>query len=178
MALATPEELASYMQQDLDLSTAVLVLDIASDRFQTEADTVFTVTAVTYETKGRGQSVIAIPYHPLVAVIAVRVEGVVVDPTEYDPVGQELYRSAGWGGRLWRPSKVEVDLTYGYDSAGDDVKGAVLEAAAGGYSAPNPALSMEQIDDYTVRYAALAVGTQLSPAGIRLAERYRFGGFA
>lgn len=174
--LATPSELASYLQQDLDASTANLALTTASGLFELEANTKFASTAATWTVEGCGQAVLAIPHHPLIAVVQVRVDSTVISSSDYALVGQNLYRLTGWGGRLWRPQKVEVDLTYGYTSVPDDVKLAVLDLAAEEYRNPSNAVS-EQIDDYMVRYEA---GTQIltGPNWRDIAARYRFGGFA
>lgn len=187
--LATAAELASYLQQDLDTSTANLLLTIASARFELEADTKFSVTAATYQVEGRGQPVISLPNSPVVAVTAVRVAGVTLAVSDYTLVINNLYRVIGWG-RIWGstvptapyvgfpPELVEVDFTHGYASATDDVKGAVLETAAVAYVSPNAAAIFEQIDDYTIRTAPHAAGFQLSPAAKLLAAEYRRGGFA
>lgn len=175
--LATPAELASYLQQDLDASTANLVLDVASAELEEAADTKFASTEATLVAEGCGQTVIVIPYHPVIAVSQVRIDGVVVSSSDYSLVGQNLYRLTGWGGRTWHPQKVEVDLTYGHTDVPDDVKGAVLEMAAAGYG--NPSLTTrEQIDDYAVQYAVAAGGVGLTDHARKVANRYRFGGFA
>jgi hypothetical protein len=187
--IATPSELASYLQQDLDLSTATLVLALATARFELEADTKFSVTAATYQVEGRGQPVISLPNTPVVAVTAVRVGGVTLAASDYTLVINNLYRVIGWG-RAWGstmstapyvgfpPQLVEVDFTHGFASAGDDVKGAVLESAAVAYANPNAAAVLEQIDDYTIRTAPDAAGFRLTPAAQLLAAEYRRGGFA
>lgn len=176
MPLATAPELASYLQQDLDASTANLALTTASGLFEREANTKFASTAATWVVEGCGQTVLAIPHYPLISITQVRVDSAVISSTDYSLVGQNLYRLAGWGGRLWHPQKVEVDLTYGYTSVPDEVKLAALDIAAGLYQNPTSAVS-EQIDDYTVRYEA---GTAILPGPDwqEIAAKYRFGGFA
>lgn len=187
--LATASELASYLQQDVDTSTANLALTIASARFELESGTKFSPTAATYQVEGRGQPVIALPRAPVVAVIAVRVAGVVLAASDYALVINNLYRIIGWG-RIWGPTVatapyidfppelVEVDYTYGYASTPDDVKGAVLESAAVAYNNPDATVIAEQIDDYSVRTAAGSGGFKLTPGAQTLAELYRAGGFA
>lgn len=174
--LATPADLAAYLQQDLDASTANLVLDVASAEFEEAADTKFASTDATLVVEGCGQTVIAIPYHPVIAIVQVRIDGTVVAPSDYALVGQNLYRMTGWGGRTWYPEKVEIDLAYGYTDVPDDAKGAVLEMAAAGYG--NPSLTIrEQIDDYAVQYAT-STGVGLTAHAAKVAHRYRFGGFS
>lgn len=175
--LASASELASYLQQDLDTATAELLLTVASAEFETAADTKFASTSTTWVVEGRGQTVLALPKHPVIAVSAVRVDSVTVSASDYALVGQNLYRSTGWGGHTWHPSKVEVDYTYGYTAVPDDVKGAVLEMAGAAYS--NPTLvTREQIDDYAVQYASVAAAMALTPAAEKTANHYRFAGIA
>jgi hypothetical protein len=187
--LATAAELASWLQQDVDTSTANLVLTAASARFELESGTKFSSTAATYQVEGRGQPVISLPRGPVIAVSAVRVAGVTLAASDYTLVISNLYRVIGWG-RIWGstvptapyvgfpPELVEVDYTYGYTTVPDDVKGVVLETAGVAYQSPNPGNIYEGIDDYIVKSAPDAGGIQLSPAAQLLAEYYRSGGFA
>jgi hypothetical protein len=187
MPLATASDLASYLKQDVDTSTATLVLAIASDLFETAAATKFSSTTATYSVEGRGQPVISIPREPLISIQQVRVAGTILATTEYTQVGLNLYRVVGWGRIFGQttatapyvafpPDLVEVDYTYGYTSVPDAVKGVVLETAGAAYQSPDITVTQEQIDDYMVRSAPNAGGVQLSAAAKELAERYRAGG--
>jgi hypothetical protein len=187
MPLATASDLASYLKQDVDTSTATLALTVASDLFETEAATKFSTTTATYSVEGRGQPVISIPREPLISIQQVRVAGTVLASTEYTQVGTNLYRVIGWGrifGQIgatapyvaFPPDLVEVDYTYGYTAVPDAVKGAVLETAGAMYLGPDITTAAEQIDDYRIEMARATGGVQLSPAARLLAERYRAGG--
>lgn len=168
---ATPSELASYLQQDLDTATATLVLEVLSERFAEDSLTRFEPTSATYAVAGTGASVLILPFEPVIAVAAVRVNGVAV--TDYTAIGGVLYRLAGFGSRLaFPPDLVEIDLSYGYATAPDDVKGAVLESAALAYQNPDRVMS-EAIDDYSVRYLAESGGMQLSAGARSVAAFYR-----
>lgn len=167
---ATPSELASYLQQDLDAATANLVLTVASGEFARAADTEFTATAVTYRTTGTRATGIILPFSPVIAVSAVRINSVAV--TGYTLIGRRLYRPAGFGSS-WTtvpPDLLEVDLTHGYTTVPDNVKGAVLEMAAQAYANPE-LVTRESIDDYSIQRATGAVG--LTPIAEKLARRYR-----
>lgn len=189
MPLATASELASFLKQDVDTSTANLALATASTLFETRAATKFSSTTATYQVEGRGQPVISIPNSPLISIQQVRIAGVILASTEYTRVMNQLYRVIGWG-RIWGstnptapyvgfpPDLVEVDHTYGYTSVPDDVKGAVLETAGAMYMGPDITTMAEQIDDYRIEMSRTAGGVQLSPAAEKLAEWYRSGGFA
>lgn len=173
MALyATPEELASYLQQDVDTATATLVLTVASAQFSRAADTQFAATTATYTTLGMPFRYLVLPFRPVIAVQAVRINGATV--TGYTLIRSTLYRPAGFGTPLNDPPDVvEVDLTHGYTSVTDDVKAAVLDTAAQAYSIPVAAVIGENIDDYAVRYANASGGVQLTPFARDLAALYR-----
>jgi hypothetical protein len=177
LPLPTASELASYLQQDLDTSTATLVLTLAGATFEKEADTKFSITSTTLVVEGVGQPVIALPRYPVAAVSEVRIDGTVLASTEYVVVGQNLYRLAGWGGRSWHPQKVEIDYTFGYASWPDDARAAVLEIAAQAYQSPDQ-LIRTQIDDYAEQRSAGAAGLAMTPGAAEVAALYRWGGFA
>lgn len=177
---ATASELAGYMKKDLDTYTAELALTVTSAEFSRVADTWWAQQTTTYKTPGVGQRAIVLPYNPVVSVSAVRIDAVAV--TDYKLVRQTVYRQAGFG--LWYaafgatgawfgppPADVQIDLTYGYAAPTDDVKGAVLEAAAAVYGSPDSTVTAESVDDYTVRY--LQLGRKLTPGAQALAELLR-----
>lgn len=173
MALyATPTELASYLQQDLDSATATLVLTVASGQFSLYADTQFASTAVTYTALGTPFMSLTLPFRPVIAVQALRINGVTV--TGYTLIKNTLFRAAGFGTPLnTPPDVVQVDLTHGFTSVPDDVKAAVLDMAAQAYSVPVGVVSSEAIDDYSIKYAASGGGVQLTPYARDVAALYR-----
>jgi hypothetical protein len=174
---ATPSDLASYLQQDLDTATATLVLTKASALFDARSRSHFGGTlSATYTKPGNGQIELVMPLGPLVAVSLVQVAGVTLTAgVDYTVIEQSLYRRSGFG-IPWRfpPDLVEVDYTYGYATIPDEVAAAVLESAAAAYSNPQ-AVSREQIDDYAVSYgagAAMAGGMGLTQSARELADFY------
>lgn len=168
---ATPSELASYLQQDVDTSTATLVLQICSELFAKRAHTRFESTAATCSRPGVNAFEIVLPFQPLIAVSAVRIKGVAV--TDYTVIGPSVYRRLGFGS-WWAfpPDLIEIDYTHGYTTVPDDVKGAVLESAGAAYSSPDITVKSESIDDYSVSSAANSGGVMLSPAAQILADYY------
>lgn len=173
--LATAGDLASFLQQDLDTSTANLVLTIASAEFEAAADTRFASTTATYTVEGTGQQIITLPRLPVIAVQSVTVDGVAV--TDYSVVGATLYRLAGFGGATAVAPGVVVTYTHGYTTVPDDVRGAVLEMAAQAYDNPTRQ-AREQIDDYAAQSAPGGGGVGLTPHAQRVAGRYRIGAVA
>jgi hypothetical protein len=178
---ATVAELASFLKQDVDTSTATLALQVTSQLFTLRSNTAFNPVTVTYQTPALGYRQLYLPYRPVTAVSAVRIvsaqAGTLVI-TDYTRIKQVLYRLIGFGvPGVFPPDMVEVDLTYGYTAPGDDVKGAILESAGAAYMGPDITVAQETIDDYTIKAAPRTGGVRLSDAAQALADMYR-GSFA
>ena len=168
---ATLDDLASFLQKDIDNSTGQLALDTASELFAREAGTWFAPTSTTFQVPGMGWTELYLPFRPIISISAVRIAGVTV--TDYSRIKFILYRLQGWGipGRC-PPDLVEVDLIHGYATAPNDVRGAVLETAATAYQAPDNTTASESIDDYTIKFTNIG-GMMLSPSAMGLASLYR-----
>jgi hypothetical protein len=173
---ATDAELASYLKQDVDTSTATLALQTASALFSTRAQTWFAPTSTTWSTPGVGARQLYLPFRPIISVDAARIinSAGTTTVTDWKLIRGVLYRLAGWGvPGAFPPDEVQIDLTHGYATAGDDVKGAVLETAGAAYMSPDITVAQETIDDYTIKAALNAGGMSLSPAAQMLADYYR-----
>lgn len=174
---ATPDELASYLQKDLDASTATLVLQVTSQMFSARANTMFAATTVTYQAPALGYRQLLLPFRPVTAVSAVRIVSSAAGTstiTDYTRIKTVLYRLIGFGvPGVFPPDMVEVDLTHGLVPCPDDVKGAVLESAGASYQGPDITVAAEAIDDYSIKMAANTGGVSLSPSALALADLYR-----
>lgn len=169
---ATAEELAGYLQKDLDTYSATQVLTLASSLFSQAADAWWSPQSSTYTRTGTRLTALTLPFLPVTAVSAVRINGVAV--TDFTLIDGTLYRAAGFGSSsATPPDLLEIDLTHGYATASDDVKGAVLETAAQAYDIPVGAVVAESIDDYAVKYATTGGGLQLTKSASDLAASYR-----
>ena len=162
----------------MDTATATLNLQTASQLFSTRANTMFAPTTVTYQTQALGYRQLFLPYRPITAVSAVRIvsaaTGATTTITDYSRIKTVLYRLIGFGvPGIFPPDMAEVDLTYGYATPGDDVRGAVLETAATAYQVPDVTVAAEQIDDYRIQMAPGTGGLMLTPAAAKLADLYR-----
>jgi hypothetical protein len=169
-------ELASYLQKDVDTSSATLAIQVASQLFSTRANTMFLPTTVTYQVIGQGYWQLYLPFRPIVSVSAVRIIGTsgTLTITDYTRIKSVLYRLIGFGvPGAFPPDMVEVDLIHGYAAVPDDVKGAILESAGAAYSSPDITVASESIDDYSIKSAANAGGVSLTPAASTLATLYR-----
>lgn len=174
---ATASDLANFLQIDpasINTITANLVLTLASGEFSRAADAWWVPQTTTYKRVGTYATQLVLPFDPVTAVSAVRINGVTV--TGYTLIVNTLYRPAGFGlgvPNINPPDSLEVDLTYGYASVADDVKGAVLDMGAQVYMSPDSGVVSEQIDDYAVRRRAESGEIQLTPKAQKLADSYR-----
>lgn len=172
----TPSELASFMKQTLDTNIATLAIQVVSELFAKRAHTRFESTSATYSQPGTNAFQIVLPFQPLIAVSQIRITPFQSTPqviTDYSVIGPSVYRKLGFG-NWWRfpPDLVEIDYTHGYTTVPDDVKGAVLESAAIAYDNPDPAITSESIDDYSVKTNPNMGGVMLSPQAQMLADYY------
>lgn len=136
--LVTAEELASYLQHDLDRATAELAIGGASDTVRGYCGWDIAYEAgVTLTVDGNGARVLTLPTMLLLAVAEVRVDGTALDPGEYrwTPAGL-LWRAAGWPLAF---QIVEVDCDHGYQPVPDAAKVVTLALAARSYVNPERA---------------------------------------
>lgn len=173
---ATPSELASFLERDVDTSTATLALQVASALFSARACTMFAPTTVTYQVVGLGYWQLYLPFSPIISISAVRVVGQAgtITITDYSRIKSVLYRQIGFGvPGTFPPDMVEVDLIHGLATTPDEVKAVVLETAGAAYISPDNTTVEESIDDYSIKSAPAAGGFTLSPSAIMLADLYR-----
>jgi hypothetical protein len=169
---ATPSELASSLQKDLDTASATQALERASERFSRRARKRWTATAGTWKTTATYATRLAIPYRNITAITAIKVNGVAV-PVDYTLRNGTVYRDLGFGDPYaWPADEVLFEFTYGLTTAPDDVKDAVLSMAGEIYEHPDGSAVSETIDDYSIKYDGRAL--QLSGRDWReVADHYR-----
>jgi hypothetical protein len=163
--LATPSDLASLLQSDLDASTANLLAEIATAVVQAECQQriVEVTETVTFDLDGYDGGVyLVLPERPLTAVTSA-----VIGATTVTDYTAQLSRSRLWRARGWRstliayynqPSTVTVTYTHGYPAGHQRLqlaRAAVLSLARYGYSNPDGATSVK-IDDYAATYDVMA----------------------
>lgn len=166
--LATPSDLASLMQSDLDLSTATLLVEIGTaivqatvgQRLVQVVDDVQVVDVDEHD----GGVWLNLPERPVTAVTAVLVGATVLSaPLDYTVQlsRARIWRSLGWRSTLInyysQPSTVTVTNTHGWPAGHQRLqlaRGAVLALCRGAYSNPSGATRIT-IDDYTEAYEAV-----------------------
>jgi hypothetical protein len=180
--LATPQDLASLLQSDLDLSTATLLVEIGTAVVQEAAGGQRNVQVVgaTLTVMGTTGSWLALPQLPVTAVASVTLDGDAVTAGTttgtYRKVGSRLWRDVGWAPDIYAPSEAAVVCTHGYP-AGDQRlqlgRGAVLGLAKSQYPNPSGATRIT-IDDYTEVYDAMTARLEAS-ASLKAAIRRQYG---
>lgn len=179
--LATPADLAAFLQRDITDAHAEVALRTASGLVRAYTGQRITFTAgATYVLDGGGHTV-RLPQRPAVVdadnpITVVELEEygtaqlTLVDNLTYTRRRDELRRRCGW----FSP-RVQVTYSHGYTNVPDDIVGVVLDLA--GRSMTNPAgLRSVAIDDYTRTYATETLGAgSLTDANKSALANYRRG---
>lgn len=179
--LATPEQLASFLQQDLDAATADVLLNAATAVVQAAArQRLVEVEDDTLTRIGTTEAWLWLPERPVSEVTSIELDGEALtvgdDLKEYLDATGALWRACGWAACSWRPSTVVVVYSHGYpadDQRLELARGATLTLAATPYSNPSGA-SQVKIDDYAEVYSALAARMEAA-TGLKRALRSQYG---
>jgi hypothetical protein len=170
--LATPSDLASHLQQDLDTATASLALEVATGRIQSELGyRVLQEVGVTSVLDG-GDRTLYLPGRPVISVASVTTTdylGTVETPTlntDYRVRGNRLIWS-GYGS-VW-PELVTVVYTHGYTAGNvpQVIRGVCLAVAGRVYANP------DGIRSETVGSTSVTYNTPLYTSGVYLTEQER-----
>lgn len=172
--LATPSDLASYMQQDLDASSAVLALELATAAVQRAAggQRILDVTdtaIMDVESYYPDYYWLDLPQKPIRSVTSVEIDGVAV--TDFFLRKQRLWRLLGWRGVTIEPTQVEVTYAHGYVAGSQWLqlaRDATLSLAASAYNAGpqgGGTVESEKIDDYSVSYGKMTDAIERSFSG-------------
>jgi hypothetical protein len=173
--LATPSDLASLLQQNVDTATATLLIETATavvqaicgQRIVQVVGDVQILDLDEYD----GGLWLNLPERPVTAVTAVLIGATpLVTPTDYTVQLSRgrLWRSSGWRSTLLayyeQPSTVTVTNTHGYPTGHQKLqlaRSAVLALCKGAYTNPSGAVRMS-IDDYSEAYEAMAAQMEAS----------------
>lgn len=183
--LATPSDLASLLQQDVDTASATLAVEVCTAVVQAAADgqRILRVVGEVATVTGTAERWLRLPQWPVVSVSSVTLDGLALTAgvpgsgvATYRLVGNRLWRGCGWQTYCGEPSTVGFTYTYGYVTGDQQLqlaRGAVLSLGRGLFVNPSGAAS-EKIDDYAVTYAAAEAALEASPA-LKKAIRKQYG---
>lgn len=183
--LATPSDLASALQQDVDTATATLWLQAATAVVQEAAggQRIALITGDQVTLTGTTDSWLRLPQLPVRSVASVLIDGEAVTSgapgsggATYRVRGNRLWRGSGWQTYVGEPSEVTVTYSHGYDTDEQGIelaRGAVIGLARAPYDNPS-AVSREQIDDYNVAYQAVSAALEVNRF-LRRALRRQYG---
>lgn len=179
--LATPADLASLLQRDVDTATATLLIEAATavvqgvtgQRLVQAVDDVAVLDLDEYD----GGPYLTLPERPVTSVTSAMIGATAVTDYSTQLRRHRLWRANGWRSTLIaypsQPSQVTVTYTHGY-AAGDQrlqlARGATLSLAASVYSNPG-GVTREQIDDYAVAYEAASARMEASTSLIALLQK-------
>jgi hypothetical protein len=186
--LATPADLASALQRDVDTASATLALEVTTAVVQVGAggQRIVRATSTDEVLYGGPDRVLRLPQQPVISVASVSYGGVLL--TQGTASGtwrlakHGIWRDLGWAGYSWEgPVQVAVTYTHGYDPAGSDSdkqqlqlgRGFTLSLARGLFTNPDGTIR-EQIDDYSVAYAEASAALDASPS-MRALLRKQYG---
>lgn len=182
--LATPADLASLLQHDVDTATATLALQAATavvqaitgQRLVQVVGDVQVLDLDDYD----GGPYLLLPERPVTAVSAVSVGDTVVTDYSTQLSRSRLWRTYGWRSALTvypaQPSTVTVTYSHGYaptDQRLQLARAVTLSLAGVAYTNPSGAVR-EQIDDYAVAYDAASTRMGATPM-LAAALRRQYG---
>jgi hypothetical protein len=179
--LATPEDLASLLEQDLELYRATMLIECATSVVQeTAGQRIVEVLNDTVELLGTTASWLDLPQLPVNSVASVVVDGSAITEGTASgcwrrPGTSRLWRDTGWATTPGEPSSVVVVYSHGYADGAQELqfaRSAVLGVLRAVYGNPTGATRIT-IDDYSEAYEALASRMEASPHLQRaLARKY------
>jgi hypothetical protein len=184
--LATLDDLAAKMQcsvSELDEASALLAIEGATAVVQATArQRLVRVDDDAITLSGGYGPWLRLPERPVISISSAALDGTVLSlgtaEGTYRLRGARIWRSCGWQTPCYGPSEVQIVYSHGYDLDDQDVQLArtiTASLAAGAYEQPGGgAVQREQIDDYSVAYAAAAAQMEATPS-LRSALRHKYG---
>jgi hypothetical protein len=182
--LATRDQLASALQEDVDNATADVWLAAATAVVQEAAgQRILLVEDEQITLAGTTASWLRLPQAPVRSVSSVLLDGDAVTVgaagsggSTYRLQGTRLWRGDGWQRYVGEPSEITIVYSHGYDTDEQGIelaRAAVIGLARAPYSNPS-AVSREAIDDYQVAYQTVSAAMEASTY-LRRALRRQYG---
>lgn len=179
--LATPSDLASLLQSDVDTATATLLIECATAVVQAVAEQRIVEVEddeVTLTIEGTHRGLwLDLPERPVTAVGVVEIGDTAVIDWSEDLRRGRLWRADGWRSTLtaWydEPSTVTVTYTHGYPTGHQRLqfgRSVALGLARAVYAVPTGATQV-RIDDYSEAYEAMSARMEASPFLVKALKR-------
>jgi hypothetical protein len=169
--LATPEDLASLLQRDVDTASATLALEVSTAVVQAAAgQRILRETTTDGIVWGGTDPYLILPERPVVSVSSVTYGGSVLSQGTASGTWrfarEGIWRDLGWTECAAEPSPVTVTWTHGYLATDQGIqlgRGACLSVSRGLFTNPDGTLR-EQIDDYAVAYTEAEAALEARPS--------------
>jgi hypothetical protein len=179
--LATPEDLASLLQRDVDTASATLALEVSTAVVQAAAgQRIVRATSTERIVWGSSDRVLILPERPVVSVAAVSYGGSPLSEGTASGTWRltngGIWRDIGWTEIAGEPSPVTVTWTHGYLASDQEIqlgRGVSLTLSRGLFTNPDGTIR-EQIDDYSVAYAEAQAALEAQP-GMAALLRKQYG---
>lgn len=173
MALFDLDDLAAYLQQDIDTATATVTRTMTTGVITGFTNQLIEAATYTHLLPINADRTIRLPQRPVTAVTSVTVDGTALTTdTDWDWDGiSDLIVFDGWTPSEDTDWQATVVYTAGYATVPDDVTAVALSVAGRLYNA-TPGLVSESIDDYRAQYAA-AVAVGLADHEKQILRRYK-----
>lgn len=196
--IVTAAELSAWLQEPVTQTTADLLIAAATSIVQeVTGQALIQITGDVAVLEGSPDQYIELPQRPVTHVSSVifqdgQLGPVTLDTTQYQPVGNRLWRGFGWQyatvlippARIpyWRyltyppPSTITVTYDHGWAPGAwqlEPARTAVLALCAQAYNNPAGSRSVT-VDDYTETYSDLFAGMQM-PESTKQLLRRRYG---
>lgn len=186
--LATPSDLASLVQADVDTASATLAIEISTAVVQAACGgrRIVRVVDDTEEVWGGTDRVLRLKNWPIVSIGSVTYNGSALTMGTASGTWRRakygIWRDCGWIEVCGEPLPTDVVYTHGHDAAGSDSdkqalqlgRGVALSLGKGLFQSPDGVVIREQIDDYQVAYAEASAALEAAPS-LRALLRKQYG---
>lgn len=171
--LASPSDLASALQHDVDTASATLALEACTAVIQAACGgrRIVRVVDDSEEVWGGTGTVLRLKNWPIVSITSVSYNGSTLTQGTASGTWRRakygIWRDLGWVENCSEPLPSTVVYTHGYADGTQDLelaRGTCWGLARGLFENPSGTVIREQIDDYSVAYAAAQAALDASPS--------------
>jgi len=171
--LASPSDLASALQHDVDTASATLALEACTAVIQAACGgrRIVRVVDGSEEVWGGNDKVLRLKNAPIVSIGSVTYNGSTLTQGTASGTWRRakygIWRDCGWIEVCGEPLPTTVVYTHGYLTTDQEIqlgRGTCWGLARGLFENPSGTVIREQIDDYSVAYAEAEAALEASPS--------------